>query len=299
MIAASARRLSVFRCVVEAGGFNAAAMRLGIAQPSVGAHIKALEAKLGQPLFARQRGTRPQLTPAGEALYAYAGEALARSAQASRTLADLRGARAREITVVVHRDLAPRFVSRHLGPFARRTTKTRVVTRIGTIEDVLALARSGEADLGVLVAEAPVSGLRGEVLAREPLMIVVAPEHPLARRKRVTADDIERYTFIGGLSGSSYARMMAKVLRRAGLRRYDVAMELQESSAVKEMVRHGVGPACLPACTVADELAARTLVALDLAFPLPPLDMRCVWRAPLHEPAAALLAHLRRAAATG
>ena len=43
MISASARRLNVFKSVVDCGGFNLAAMQLGIAQPSVGAHIKALE----------------------------------------------------------------------------------------------------------------------------------------------------------------------------------------------------------------------------------------------------------------
>ena len=50
MISASARRLSVFKAVVEEGGFNRAAMRLDISQPSVGAHVKALEHLLaGKP----------------------------------------------------------------------------------------------------------------------------------------------------------------------------------------------------------------------------------------------------------
>ena len=48
MISASARRLSVFKAVVEEGGFNRAAMRLDISQPSVGAHVKALEQQAGQ-----------------------------------------------------------------------------------------------------------------------------------------------------------------------------------------------------------------------------------------------------------
>ena len=79
MISASARRLSVFKSVVDCGGFNVAANQLGIAQPSVGAHVKALEAQLGQPLFQRSRGSRPRLTKAGEAVYAYAVDVLARS----------------------------------------------------------------------------------------------------------------------------------------------------------------------------------------------------------------------------
>ncbi len=300
MIAASSRRLSVFQCVVDAGGFNAAAMRLGIAQPSVGAHIKALETQVGQPLFRRRRGSRPQLTKAGEALYAYVVETLKRSAEASHLLADLRRAearaQAREIVVGAHRDIAPHFLSLHLASFARRSPKTRVVTRIGTIEEVLGLARAGDVDLGLFLAAAPVSGLFSEVLAHEPLAIVVAPSHPLARRRSVAPAELDKLAFVSGLRDSSYARMIEKALHRLGLSRYEVAMELQESTAVKEMVRHGAGAACLPLCTVQDEIAAGTLVRVDLRDPLPPLELRCAYRKPLHETAATLVAHLREAA---
>src|ERR1700724_3484878 len=107
MISASSRRLAVFKNVVDLGGFNAAASRLGIAQPSVGAHVKALESQLGQPLFHRRRGAKPQLTKAGEAFYAYALDVLRRSEETTIALADLKAAQAREIVIAAHRDVAP------------------------------------------------------------------------------------------------------------------------------------------------------------------------------------------------
>ena len=58
-------------------------------------------------------------------------------------------------------------------------------------------------------------------------------------------------------------------------------MELQESSAVKEMVRHGAGIACLPRGTIAAELTAGALVELKLSVALPDLQIRCGYRAPL------------------
>jgi DNA-binding transcriptional LysR family regulator len=296
VIAASSRRLSVFQCVVDAGGFNAAAMRLGIAQPSVGAHIKALEAQVGQPLFRRQRGSRPQLTRAGEALYAYAVETLKRSAEASHLLADLRRTQAREIVVAAHRDVAAHFLPVQLASFTQHSPKARVVTRIGTIEEVLALVRAGDVDLGLFLATAPVSGLHSEVLTPEPLAIVLPPRHPLARRRSVMPEELEKLAFVSGLRGSRYAKMIEKALRELGLARCNVTTELQESSAVIRMVRHGGGAACLPLCTVAEEIAAGTLACLDLRDPLPPLELRCAWRKPLAAPAAALVAHLRAAA---
>ena len=132
MISASPRRLSVFKNVVETGGFNAAAARLGIAQPSVCAHVKALESQVGQPLFHRHRGSRPKLTKAGEALYGFALDMLRKSEEASAALAHIRTTEAREITVAVHRDVAASFLPAPLSAFTRKHTATRIVTRIGT-----------------------------------------------------------------------------------------------------------------------------------------------------------------------
>lgn len=290
---ASARRLAVFKSVVDCGGFNAAANRLGIAQPSVGAHVKALELQIGQPLFHRHRGARPVLTRAGEALYAYAVEALSKAEAASHRLADLRTQAEREIVIALHRDLTMHGVPARLAAFRQKHPRTRVITRIGTIEDVLELVRSNAAGFGLVLAEGPISGLHSEVLAREPLMLVAAPNHPLAGRRLVSAGELSRYSFVMGLRGSRYFQLTDSALRRLGLRRYDIAMEMQESAAVKEAVRHGAGLACLPRCTVRSELEAGTLVEISHQGPLQILDLRCVYRLPLPPLGERFLAHIR------
>src|ERR1700687_4283728 len=99
MISASPRRLSVFKNVVETGGFNAAAAELGIAQPSVCAHVKALESQLGQSLFDRHRGSRPKLTKAGQAVYDFALDVLRKSEEATHALAHINASEARAITI--------------------------------------------------------------------------------------------------------------------------------------------------------------------------------------------------------
>ncbi len=281
MISASPRRLSVFKSVVDLGGFNAAAAQLGIAQPSVGAHIRALETQVGQPLFHRQRGSRPKLTKAGEALYTFAVDLLRRSEEATHALNDLRKIGAQEIAIAVHRDLLSDHYSAWLATFARRHPRAKIVTRTGTIEDVIALIREREVALGLFLSSGQVEGLRSEILSHEPLLLVVSPRHPLASRARVSPEDVARHPFVAGLRGSRFVEMADAALRQIGIAAFDVAMELQELIAVKEMVRHGAGIACLPACTVHAEIAAGALVALDLGAKLPALEIRCGYRAPL------------------
>jgi LysR family transcriptional regulator, low CO2-responsive transcriptional regulator len=274
MISASPRRLTVFKSVVDLGGFNAAATELGIAQPSVGAHIRALETQIGQPLFHRQRGSRPKLTKAGEALYTFAVDLLRRSEEATHALDDLRRVGAHEIAIAVHRDLLSDRYSEWLTTFTKRHPKAKVVTRTGTIEDVIALIRAREVALGLFLSSGPIDGVRSEILSHEPLLLVVSPRHPLASHKRVSPDEIARHPFVSGLRGSRYVELADAALRSIGIAACDIAMELQDSIAVKEMVRHGAGIACVPACTVRAEITARSLVALKLGADLPALEIR-------------------------
>jgi DNA-binding transcriptional LysR family regulator len=281
MISASPRRLSVFKSVVDLGGFNLAATRLGIAQPSVGAHIKALEQQIGQPLFHRHRGSKPQLTKAGERVYAFAVDVLQKSAETTQALATMRKADAQEIAIAVQRDIATHFLPERLAAFTRKHPGVRVVTRIGTIEEVIELARSNMVHLSLFPASGPISGIRSEVLAHEPLTLVASPQHPLSARPKVSPADMGRYPFVTGLRGSRYVALVRAALKTMGIERFDVSMELQESAAVKEMVRHGAGIACLPRSTVNAEIAAGTLTTLKLTVPLRDLELRCGYRAPL------------------
>jgi LysR family transcriptional regulator, low CO2-responsive transcriptional regulator len=293
MISASPRRLTVFKSVVDLGGFNLAAARLGIAQPSVGAHIKALEAQIGQPLFYRHRGSKPQLTKAGEAVYAFAVDVLRKSEETTHALAGLRKGEAEEVAIAVQRGIATHFLPERLATFARKHPKVRVVTRIGTIEEVIALLREHAVRLGLFLASGPIAGVRSEVLSHEPLLLVASSGHALAGRARVTPQDLTRESFVTGLRGSRYFELVRAALKGIGLLHYDVAMELQEPAAVKEMVRHGAGIACVPRCNVATELAAGSLVALKLTAPLQDLQVRCGYRAPLAGAARRLMLAVR------
>jgi DNA-binding transcriptional LysR family regulator len=297
MISASARRLSVFKSVVDCGGFNVAANTLGIAQPSVGAHIKALEAQLGQPLFHRSRGSKPRLTKAGEAVYAYAVDVLRRSEAATRTLADLRTGTGQEVTLAVQRDIAAHFLPERLTAFAANHPRVHVITRVGTADEVIGLVRTRAAPIGLFLASKPVSGIRCVVLDREQLILVAAPQHPLARKRPVTAAELGRARFVTGLRSSRFNRMTNAALKSIGVLSYDVAMEVQESNATKEMVRRGSAIACLPISAVAAELNDGSLVSLSLASPLPQPNLYCAYAPSLSEIARSLMKYLQARAA--
>jgi DNA-binding transcriptional LysR family regulator len=255
--------------------------------------VKALESQVGQPLFHRHRGSRPKLTKAGEALYGYALDMLRKSEEATLALAHIRTDTAREITIAVHRDVAPSILSAPLVAFTRNRPDMRIVTRIGTIEDVLELVRKETAELGVVLSLGVPNGMQSKLLRREPLWLVVAPDHPLARRKLLAPTELARFPFVTGPRGSRYHQLVDAALKQMGLANYKIAMECQETAAVKEIVGQGIGIACLLRCTVEKDVAAGALVAVELDAPVQEIDIRCVYRAPLRSATGKLLDHLR------
>jgi hypothetical protein len=60
-------------------------------------------------------------------------------------------------------------------------------------------------------------------------------------------------------------------------------MEVEESSATKEILRHSTVIACLPRCTIAAEVAAGALAALSPRVALNQLELRCGYCGPLNE----------------
>jgi len=293
MITASPRRLNVFKCVVDCGGFNLAAMQLGIAQPSVGAHIKALERQVGQPLFHRRRGSRPVLTEAGETVYAFAIDTLRRSAETSSLLTDLRMRDASEVSLALHRDIAPLMLATHLSHFAARHPKIRMITRTGTIEDLLALVRERVVHLACVLACGPLPGLTSEVLMHVPTFLVVAPDHPLARRKSICAAEVMQYPFYTGLRNSHYMSMIVKALAEIGIDHLNIAMELQDSVSIMEMIRLRGGIAVIAACAAEPEIKRGALVRLRLEQQPRDLEIRCAYLTPLSPASASCLTFLR------
>jgi DNA-binding transcriptional LysR family regulator len=279
--------------VVEEGGFNRAAMRLDISQPSVGAHVRALEHQAGHTLFERKRGARPRLTKAGEAVYSMALEVLRRGEEAAQQLDDLRPA-PEVMSLAVHREYGQYRLPALLASFARRSPGIRFVTHTGTIEDVVALVRARTVSLGLFPSLGAVAGLDSVVLGHEPMAIVVSPQHPLARKPSVTVADLAAASYVTGLRSSTYYEMTDRLMKRIGINRRSIAMEVQDFGMVRELARHGAGVACIALCTVQDDLRSGSLVRLSISGrPLDGFELRCAFHGPLPEPARRFMDHLR------
>lgn len=264
MLQASLRCLEVFVTAHETGSFSAASERLNIAQPSVSAHIAALERAVGGLVFQRRRGSRPRLTELGISVLPHAREMLAQADDLRSDVLNLQASAEQRVTFSCQRSLANFTLNRALTSFVLAHPKIQLVVRIGTQEDVLNDIRDRRADIGCFLSNEDQRGMTSDSIGHQSLLLIAASNHRLAGRKRIAAELISAEPFVGPPAESHFGRSINKLLSDVGIRGFKLAAQATEYQFLRELVVAGVGIACSPSASVQADLASGRLALLDL-----------------------------------
>jgi DNA-binding transcriptional LysR family regulator len=254
------RQLEIF---VEAAGdcnFARAAARLGISQPAVSDHVRALERNLGAELFERRRGSTAILTEAGRRLL---HEAVAVLEQGARLAAHAPGA-AR--TVALRLFAGPHIADRILRPAlpmfhrAHPDIVLRIFSEIPP-DSIAETLQAGDLDLAVFTASASSLPADAEVLGDVPC--VVAASRRLVGDGDLTADQVSRLPFALPLEGAPAGRFVDRALARFGVSPQAIVVRSQFLDVQQAMVEAGEAAALLfresvEASPVRDELRLLT-----------------------------------------
>lgn len=270
--------LRVFLATAEHGSFGRAAGALGLAQPSVSNRIAALERRIGRPLFSRStRGA--SLTTAGDRLVPHARRALQiledaqAAARAPHYLPPIR--------VLLSASYAPVLLPAVVDAFEPSDRRLSISYDHGP--NVVRAIATGEADLGFVAPCPHPTTVALRSLGASPVVAVVAPDHPMATRRRLTLVELADYpiafsawgegsdVFLEGLPGDARVCTILPVSAAAQMARDRGYVTLAPQAALAADLRsHAltqVDVAELPAATVSLALAshrAGTIAVDDL-----------------------------------
>jgi DNA-binding transcriptional LysR family regulator len=253
---ASLRQLQILASAAETLSFSRTSERLHLTQPAVSMQMKALEDLARMPLFERV-GRRIALTDAGAELARHARDVLRTLDLADEALAALRGLRGGRIRVAVT-STAKYFAPRLILLFARRHPEIELKLTVENRDAVVALVASNAIDLAIM------GTMGGEVeavatpFADHPLVVVAAPDHPLAHRRSVPLATLARETFLVRERGSGTRAAMERFFAAAGVEPR-VGMELDSNETIKQAVMAGMGLSFISRHTIGLELAAGAL----------------------------------------
>lgn len=241
------RQLEAFARVVEAGSFSRAAELLHVSQPTVSAHVTALERELGLTLIARTtREAGP--TEAGRLLFEYARQMLALRQEAKEELHRFATELSGTVTVAASSIPGRYFLPRMLTAFQKRYPDVKfdlhMTDSAGAVEQVMAR----EAELGFCGTLAG-----GKCIVREfadDNLVMVAPDMPKYRAYRQEGASLRRITsepFVVREEGSGTRRETELFLRAMGVdpARIRIAAQASSNEEVERLVEEGAGIAVL------------------------------------------------------
>ena len=263
IVAINLGQLRVFEAVTRSGSFSAAAQRLGVTPPAVSLQISELERAHDVRLFDRV-GRRVRLTAAGKKLEEYAQRIVALAGDAERALEQTRDFAGGELRLLASATSAAYYLPPLLTRFRARYPKIRVQLDVANSQRVRERIATLEGDLGMLGVDARHPDLAFELVARDPLVVIVAPSHPWARRRRISMRELADQALILRERGSASRQLVERRLLALGAEARP-AMEIASNEAIKSAVEMGNGVGLMSAAIVRREVDAGHLHALDVS----------------------------------
>lgn len=246
------RQVEYFVAVADSKSFRRAAARLQISQPTLTHQILALEEALGLELFERSRaGTT--LTPTGRELLASARRAIEELQGFCDHAASLSRGPGGTYRLGVTPTLGPYLLPHILPPIHRRYAALKLYVRESAPRILEAGLVSGEYDLILTPLPVDERGLTVVPLFHEPLKLVMAADHPLAKKKRIDRRDLAGESVLTIEEHHHFHQQIGQLCERLGahvLRDY----EGTSLDTLRQMVVMGMGVAFLPTLYIRSEI---------------------------------------------
>ena len=257
--------LSTFAAAAELSSFTGAAKSIGLTQAAVSQRIQILEKALKKSLFDRRAG-RVVLTEAGKRLYDYALRIDDLHREARKEISGQDVPLAGELEIAASSVPGEHLLPTLLSGFGRKYPHLKVRAAVSDSLAVTGQVERGEVSIGLVGRKDEKPHLEFRHLARDRMVLVAPPGHPLARKKQVTVEQLVRHPLVMREAGSGLRHCFEKALEGVGrsLAELRVTLELGSNEAIKEAVQQGVGVAVLSLYSVHKELEAGRLLALPL-----------------------------------
>jgi DNA-binding transcriptional LysR family regulator len=237
--------------VAETNNFTRAAERCLVVQSALSHQIASLERELGARLFERT-SRRVRLTPAGAAFLPAARQCLdaaeRAAAEAAAAVGEVRG----RLAVGLIPTVAAVDIPSALRTFRRQYPHVRISLRVGASDDLVEQVKEGTIDLAFLGLPTTTRphGVNARELARDRLVAVVAPDHPLAEEPSVNLRRLSSEVFVDLPAKTAGRAQSDQAFAAAGLSR-DVAFEVSTAdSLMARLVGQGLAIAMLPSAYV-------------------------------------------------
>jgi DNA-binding transcriptional LysR family regulator len=236
--------LQAFRAVAELGSFRKAADAVSISQPALSRRIDKLEQALGVRLF--ERTTRSvTLTTVGRVFVQSAEQLLHDLDVALLGIRDVSSSRLGHVTIACVPSVAYYFLPPVIASYHRRFPRIRVKLLDASANEVLAAVSSGEADFGVGFMGSQDAEIEFKLLLQDRFVVACPRNHPLARKKRVTWNELYEHEYVSVDKTSGNRLLLDQALSAVAPSAPSIC-ETRHVTTLLGLVEAGLGVAAVP-----------------------------------------------------
>ncbi|MEJ1376836.1 MAG: LysR family transcriptional regulator [Candidatus Sedimenticola sp. (ex Thyasira tokunagai)] len=257
--------LQAFVCVAENDSFSVAAEQLHLTQPAVSKRVATLEKELETPLFDRI-GHKISLTEAGRQLLPRAQHMLLEMADIRRSISNLTGEVSGTLIMGTSHHIGLRRLPPALKEFSLNYPQVSLDIRFMDSESACNEVEHGELELAIVTLPTSSSPkLSTSIIWSDPLLFVIARDHPLATITTPKLEDLTHYPAVLAAKGTYTRGILEQALEPIGLP-LQVGMATNYLETLRMMVSIGLGWSLLPESMVkGDNLRVLNIQELKLS----------------------------------
>lgn len=244
------------------GSFSRAAKLNGVSQSNASQVVHTLEERMGVQLIDRSK--RPfLLTAEGKRFQEGARVIVQRYDDLEREVREMHEAAAARLTIASIYSVGLAHMSGCMREFLTVHPKADVRMEYLHPHRVYEEVDQGHADLGLVSYPEESSSLQALPWRNERMVLVVYPQHRLAKRTSTALSEISSEPFVAFQAGLRIRDEIDRALAKQQVR-VRVAVEFDNIETIKRAIEIGSGVSLLPEPTIARELESGTLVRVYL-----------------------------------
>jgi DNA-binding transcriptional LysR family regulator len=240
------RHLRTIVAVAEHGSLTKAGEELYLSQSAVSQQIRRLEDELGLEVF-RRTSRSVELTAEGRVILGYAQRVLAEVDGMHTELDELSGLLSGELRIGGVYPTGPYDLFGLLADFRGAHPGVSIHMVESTQDDVIAALRVDDLDCAFAAVDPDALGdeFAATLLWEEEIVVALAVDHPLAKQRRITLEELAAQDLIAYRDNSALRRRLERALGERGLNPRK-AFICTEMGAVRGLASKGLGVAVIP-----------------------------------------------------
>ncbi len=255
-----------FQEVARTGSIRAAADRLFVTPSALSRELQRLEQDLGVRLFER-RARGMALTAAGKIYLNHVRDVLNGVERMHSELDALQNLLRGHVDLMSVEGYASDFLAPAVAQFQNDHPDITFSLRITAANAIVAGLVNGEADIGLVFDLRPTRDLRSVLHLHVPLLAVMTPGHPLARRKSLSLAQLAQQRLALPDTSFGVRRLIDLQSQMSGVH-LAPALETNSLAVLRGFARNGGGLTLLSSMSIRHELAAGQLAGIPLSDPL-------------------------------